>query len=51
MSYERWIEEAKRLAGASYSRFASLYSFRAAFEDGLSPRLAVKDCRTWLSPR
>jgi len=48
MSYEQWIIEAKKAAGSAFARLANLYSFKAAFDDGLTPAGAVKDCRAWL---
>ncbi len=47
-SFETWIEYVKFEAGINYDDFASVYSFLAAYEDGMKPSEAVADCRSWL---
>ncbi len=43
-----WFAECKRLAGPRWEKFAVWYSFQTAFEDGMTPIQAVKDCREWI---
>jgi hypothetical protein len=51
MSYEQWLAEAitrmnKQAVG--YGEVRDLYSFRQAYEDGMTPTEAVNDCLEWL---
>lgn len=43
-----WMAEATKLAGDRWDEFHECYSFEAAYEDGMAPTEAVKDCRDWL---
>ncbi len=38
----------KQLIPDDWDEFAALYSFPAAYKEGLTPEQAIKDCRDWL---
>lgn len=47
-SFEDWIERVKELAGEDYAYYADWYSFRTAYESGMTPEAAYKDCVEWM---
>jgi hypothetical protein len=47
--YQNWLSKVDGLIGSDDRRdMAVHYSFRAAFDDGLTPRQACEDCVSWL---
>lgn len=48
MSFPKWLAEVMKIAGSDFHAMAVHYSFEAAFENGFSPKAAVRDCRKWL---
>jgi hypothetical protein len=51
MTYDQWLIEVRMLSGMSFSLFNEWYSFESAFERGMTPARAVRNCRNWLSGR
>lgn len=51
MTYGEWLDKLKEIItgfNASYHELAEYYSFKSAYEAGMTPRQAWVDCINWL---
>lgn len=48
MTYQQWIEKVRELCGDTFNYLNDWYSFRVAYEQGMSPTKAVRDCKRWM---
>lgn len=48
LHYEEWLALVVQEYGSDYGYAAQHYSFRTAFDQGMTPSGAVRDCKDWL---
>ncbi len=48
LAKELWLVEVKQIAGEHWPWWKAWYSFEEAYDRGMSPAEAAKDCAAWL---
>lgn len=48
MTYSQWLNTCAVYAGSDWGYMQKWYSFRAAYDEGMTPAQAVTDCNRWL---
>jgi hypothetical protein len=48
VSFNVWQKEVQALCYPDFDAMAKLYSFRSAYDEGLTARQAYRDCKNWL---
>lgn len=48
-AFEEWMKHIKNLCGEDFDHYSEWYSFKTAFESGMTPEQAYKDCAEWMN--